>query len=518
MLHCTIMRTLITPTPRIAVLLPATRELAWHNALLALLHQRYGAVVEPVRRLPEEAAAHHPEQAYDIVLDATCEPLSPDEVSPDKASSDQSNNDNRKTEKTLPSSPLQGRWQLRLLTSAAGGRLETQLLMGYTPWLAVAEVAGSAIVRILADSCPAVPDRRSLATMQLTCTARLLQLVVRALDHLLCGATLPQRNMVPPVSAVPYPLARLRFSLSTFCSRLNGAAQKPFVHKGQWRLATRMGGVGSFQLWPAEPGRFLADPFLFRTATDTWLFCEEYCHIQGRGRIVWSRRDQETGGWTLPQPALEQSWHLSYPFVFKLYDQNIYMIPEQEETGRVTLYRALRFPDRWEAVCDLLSGEPLADPTLHRDHTGWWLFCGRGWDELMLYHATDFQGPYRPHPRNPIKSDVRSARPGGRLYRDDTGRLIRPAQDCSRGYGCALALCQVEELNMETYRETVVRHLTPRLLPGVCGVHSYDRLRDASGQIEVIDGKIAIQRREWQFGLVRDTLRQRRQQHVKIAV
>ena len=34
-------------------------------------------------------------------------------------------------------------------------------------------------------------------------------------------------------------------------------------------------------------------------------------------------------------------------------------------------------------------------------------------DELHLFHADRLLGDWQPHPRNPVKSDVRSARPAG---------------------------------------------------------------------------------------------------------
>ena len=41
---------------------------------------------------------------------------------------------------------------------------------------------------------------------------------------------------------------------------------------------------------------------------------------------------------------------------------------------------------------------------------------GEAHDELHLYSAPGILGPWKPHPRNPVKSDVRSARPAGRVY------------------------------------------------------------------------------------------------------
>ena len=74
------------------------------------------------------------------------------------------------------------------------------------------------------------------------------------------------------------------------------------------------------------------------------------------------------------------------------------------------------------------------------------------YDECYLYGADTPLGPWTPHPGNPIKSDVRSSRPAGRMIRWEGG-LYRPTQDCSRRYGHAVAVQKVLELTPHTYRE-----------------------------------------------------------------
>lgn len=479
---------LTAPVSPVFAMLPSIVGIApWQDALASLLCTRYGADVQKVATL----ADGQPERMYDFVLD----------LSGGRAG--------------IIHAPLRAKRWLVALYGRNGRALDPQLLMGQTPWLAIAEQEQDAASapRILADSCVALPQWGSLETMRRMCEARLTQLVLRALDHLLLGHPLPACNTPPHTVAVPLWLAKPRFAVVSSLTRAQNLLRKPFAHIGQWRLATRIGGEGSFQPWPVEPNRFLADPFLLKWKGATYLFCEEYSHDTGRGAIVWSRFHPSARGWSVPRPALVRPWHLSYPFVLRGPDGNIYMLPEQGSTGVLTLYQAERFPDRWRPVADLLSGDDITDATLYRDAQGWWLFCGSGWDELFLYHAESLRGPYRPHPQNPVKSDARSARPGGRIYRNSDGALIRPTQDCSRGYGSALSLCRIDELSPRVYRETVIDCLQPGLIPGSYGVHSYDRL----GDIEVIDGKTTIQRRHWDMGILVDRLTRRRQQNIQIA-
>jgi hypothetical protein len=188
--------------------------------------------------------------------------------------------------------------------------------------------------------------------------------------------------------------------------------------------------------------------------------------------------------------ALDETVHVSYPQVFRA-DDAWYMTVESSQAKRVSLYRATSFPLEWERVCDLVSGRVCADPTLHRHRDGrWYLFTtvsenGNGtWDELFLFLADRLTGPYVPHPANPVVSDVRRARPGGRLF-ERNGKLIRPAQDCAANYGSALAFNEVLSLSPTHYDERPLSRLAPDWAPGLVACHTYS----ASATHEVFDAR-----------------------------
>src|SRR3546814_10698634 len=91
------------------------------------------------------------------------------------------------------------------------------------------------------------------------------------------------------------------------------------------------------------------------------------------------------------------------------------------------------------------------DPTLHYRDGHWYVFVnisesgGSTSEELFLFVSEQLTGPFRPPPGNPIASDVRHARPAGRLF-EHQGRLIRPSQECADSYGSAIAFNEVLEL------------------------------------------------------------------------
>lgn len=105
-------------------------------------------------------------------------------------------------------------------------------------------------------------------------------------------------------------------------------------------------------------------------------------------------------------------------------------------------------------------------------------------DELFLFHADSPLGPFAPHPQNPIVSDVRHARPAGRIF-TRAGRLIRPSQDCAGGYGRAVVFNEILDLDPEHYREQCIGRLAPPFADARRGYHTYASL----GNLEIVDFK-----------------------------
>ena len=129
------------------------------------------------------------------------------------------------------------------------------------------------------------------------------------------------------------------------------------------------------------------------------------------------------------------------------------------------LFRATAFPYRWEADTVLLENFAGADATVYRHEGRWWLFVGNHDDQdeakLFIFHAADLRGPWLPHAANPVKCDLRSARPAGPLFMLD-GALHRPAQDCSVTYGGAVVVNRIDRLTPEQFSERRVKRLAPR--------------------------------------------------------
>ena len=81
-------------------------------------------------------------------------------------------------------------------------------------------------------------------------------------------------------------------------------------------------------------------------------------------------------------------------------------------------------------------------------------------------------------------SDVRRARPAGGIF-PHQGRLYRPAQDCSGGYGYGLRIHEILTFNPTEYAEREVARVEPNWDKSICGVHQFSH----ASRLTVIDFK-----------------------------
>jgi len=119
------------------------------------------------------------------------------------------------------------------------------------------------------------------------------------------------------------------------------------------------------------------------------------------------------------------------------------------------------------------------DVTVFFHQSKWWMFANiaeceghETLDELFLFYADDFRtDAWTPHPLNPVVSDVRNARPAGRVF-EYQGSLIRPAQDCSKGYGGAINLNRIVRLDEQHYEEVQLQTVSPSWGKNLIGLHT----------------------------------------------
>ncbi len=274
--------------------------------------------------------------------------------------------------------------------------------------------------------------------------------------------------------------------------RLVGEAARRVFTTDQWFLlfgleADVTDGLAKFIKMQPPRGTFWADPHVLRVGSNHYIFIEEFSDAKNKGHISVIEMDAH-GNWKPPVAILEKDYHLSYPFVFE-WDGKIFMVPESRANRTIDLYECVEFPHRWRFKQSLMKNVAAVDTTLIRHAGKWWMFTALAEVEaaapnveLFLFHADDLLGEWTPHPRNPIISDVKRARPAGSFFLRD-GKLFRPSQDCSHAYGYGFDLNEVETLTETDYREKRVTSIRPDWDRNILGAHTYAHC----GDLTVID-------------------------------
>jgi hypothetical protein len=237
-----------------------------------------------------------------------------------------------------------------------------------------------------------------------------------------------------------------------------------------------------FQVVEGRPGMGYADPFPVSWNGRDFLFIEEILP-DDRGRLVVT---EVVEGRLTPNPpavVLDKPYHLSYPCVFQDLGE-YWMIPESADATTVDLYRAVDFPWRWEHEQTLARGVRLVDTTpIQRDGV-WYFFNSTQWtSEGRLFLADSLRGKWTEHPCSPLSTDQRRERSAGHLFTAN-GRLYRPVQDCSTGYGMAVRLMEILQLTPQSFEEREVAVITNAWHRQAVRTHTWN----SGGRLECIDG------------------------------
>jgi hypothetical protein len=356
---------------------------------------------------------------------------------------------------------------------------------------------------VVGRAFPMVDKRESTALGAEDILARGITLAVSAVDRFDAGWH--HENEAPRRVAAGTG-GGFRFALSYACRALPRLAREALrrlrYRHAHWRVGYRFidgpgiaetGRIGEGWLQLLDQGdHFYADPFPFEWQGRSFIFMEDYPHATKKA-VISVVEFSEDGTPQPPKLVLEEPFHLSYPQVFA-WNGEIWMLPEGSGGGKLTLYRAAEFPDRWVAETTLLEGE-ISDATLLEHDGRWWLFAterdgfGSTSDTMVVFWAPAPTGPWTPHAQNPILIDRRMARPGGAFVRVG-GKLLLPVQDGTRGYGGGLGLSELLELNVEKVR------LSPPRAVQEAGDWPYPQIHTLNrvGRLEVIDGIAAVRK------------------------
>ena len=215
---------------------------------------------------------------------------------------------------------------------------------------------------------------------------------------------------------------------------------KKAITGGEWFVAYRKGN--KWRLAEVHGDQWCADPFIYQDGEDRFIFVEQYLKEKNKGCIGYFKFVDDI---PLNQGiVIENNYHMSYPDVFK-YKDRFYMIPETSANRTVDIYMAESFPNKWIKIKTLIQGEKLVDSTVYEDGGAYYLISYKLSDNEVRVYSLDMENlevkliSKKQYTKN-------TGRPGGRLFIED-GKLMRPAQDCSKKYGESLIIYQVDYLN-----------------------------------------------------------------------
>ena len=381
---------------------------------------------------------------------------------------------------------------VRILYDGAPGEtaLMGALLAGRMPAIDIEEAGTGAI---LATGSPCADNAGTILEAFECVLARVVTLLLPVMRN-------PTAALAPPkrLSHAIRTRSLVAFEAKTVARSIVRRLYALCCHTPHWRTCWRF--VDGPDLWQTgtlagttwnvipDPGfRFYADPFPFVHRGRSYVFVEDLDHRRNKA-VISVVPFGESGPSGPARPVLEKSWHLSYPFLIA-HGGEIWMIPESSASRSLTLYRADPFPFRWVPEAVLLRDIEASDATvIHRNGT-FWMFAatrdGRGsWsDTLSIFHARDLRGPWQAHPNNPILVDQAAARPAGAVVERD-GKLWRPVQDCTDGYGTGIGLAEIVRLDHAGFEQKI--HSVLRPSPNWPGrrLHTLNR----AGRLECIDG------------------------------
>lgn len=202
-----------------------------------------------------------------------------------------------------------------------------------------------------------------------------------------------------------------------------------------------------------------ADPFGVELKNKKLILFENYSLKNQKGKIsAFYLNNSKVIG---PKDIIQKPYHLSYPYILEV-NEDIYFIPESHESKNLVLYKCEEFPYKWKLERVLMKNINALDSTLFFYKNKWWLFCTKFEKfpntNLYIYYANELFGPWYNHPKNPVKSDIRSSRPAGTpFYYKNI--LIRPAQNCAKAYGAKIIFNKIITLNENDFKELPLKEL-----------------------------------------------------------
>ena len=207
-----------------------------------------------------------------------------------------------------------------------------------------------------------------------------------------------------------------------------------------------------------------ADPFLFVKEQSLYLFYES--ERSGERGIICMMKTNNLRDWSAPVTVLQESFHLSFPFIFE-FSGNTYMIPESQGVDSIRLYKGNNGLTKFSLERVLMTKQRIdsvkfnyCDSHILEKDGIYYLFTTVSYNwtyHLELYYTDDFlHHDFIKHPASPIYVGNDFGRSGGSvIHLDDT--YYRISQNCSENYGGNISVHRITTLDEKTYKEELYK-------------------------------------------------------------
>lgn len=147
---------------------------------------------------------------------------------------------------------------------------------------------------------------------------------------------------------------------------------------------------------------------------------------------------------------LKLSTHLSFPIIFEENGET-YVYPENYQSGSVQIYK---YDEKLKELIQpkTIINAPLLDTQIALIDNTYYAFGVKFWTGnqtdtkiLYIYKSASLTGQYSLI--QTIENTKCEERGAGVIFKDETGRLIRPAQCCEGGYGKAVIFYELNLTN-----------------------------------------------------------------------
>jgi hypothetical protein len=235
-------------------------------------------------------------------------------------------------------------------------------------------------------------------------------------------------------------------------------------------------------LWKSKiidnpPFRFFADPFAVYKNNRKIIYVEDFDYRVGKGTIAALEINDQ--GESILGTALEEDFHLSYPFLFENGD-DLYMIPETHQSNDIRIYKCFDFPLGWKLHKILIDNVSAADTIMFHHNGKFWIMTNLDsaeindhCSELHIYSADSFDSDvWCPHPLNPVIFNSTCARNGGVVYSDDKIYRVYQKQGF-KTYGKSVGVAEIVDIGLDNYEEKPLFDMPAEFFKNIIGTHTF---------------------------------------------